>query len=104
MRASVHDDIALPPLALTHVVEHRDAAGRLHDASEAYAIGDRAERAELGQPDHQAAHCERGVLRTVVAIVVGGVVARWRIRVARRGIGIVFAAAAWRLLVPARFG
>src|SRR5262249_38985842 len=30
--APVHDDVALPPLALIDVVEHRDAAGGLHDA------------------------------------------------------------------------
>src|SRR5262249_54245643 len=27
MGSSAHDDVALPPLALTHVVEHRDPAG-----------------------------------------------------------------------------
>src|ERR1700720_4707801 len=35
VRTSVHDDVALPPLALTHVVEDRDAAGCLHDPAEA---------------------------------------------------------------------
>src|SRR5262249_54466268 len=39
VRASVHDDVALPSLALTHVVEDRNAAGRLHDAPEAAAVG-----------------------------------------------------------------
>src|SRR5271170_81987 len=31
MGASVHDDVPLPSLALTYVVEHRDAAGCLDD-------------------------------------------------------------------------
>src|SRR5262249_37197894 len=35
--AAVHDDVALPPLALIHVVEYRDAARRLHDAAKAAA-------------------------------------------------------------------
>src|SRR6266567_342000 len=56
MRTAVHDDIALPSLALTYVVEHRDAAGRLHDSSKADAIGDRSKGADLRQPAHQAAH------------------------------------------------
>src|SRR5260370_4801471 len=62
--APVHDDVALPPLALIHVVEDRDAAGRLHDAAEATA----EEAAELGQPAVQAAVCHTIVLRTVTAI------------------------------------
>src|SRR6266550_349418 len=56
MGAAVHDDIALPPLALTHVIEHRDPAGRLHDASKADAIGDRSKGANLRHAAHQAAH------------------------------------------------
>src|SRR6516165_5827458 len=35
VRAPVHDNVALPALSLAHVVEHRDAAGSLHDAPEA---------------------------------------------------------------------
>src|SRR5205085_10517684 len=35
MRTSVHDDVALPSLALTHVVEDRYAARCLHDPAEA---------------------------------------------------------------------
>src|SRR5580704_8256988 len=34
MRAAVHDDVALPALALADIVEDRDAARRLHDAAE----------------------------------------------------------------------
>src|SRR5262249_19222354 len=48
MRTPVHDDVALPSLPLTYVVEHRDAPGSLHDSLEADAIADRVEGAELG--------------------------------------------------------
>src|SRR5438445_12108043 len=37
VRASVHDDVPLPPLPLTHVVEHRDRVCCLHNAAEAPA-------------------------------------------------------------------
>jgi len=37
VRAPVHDDVPLPPLALTQVVEHRDATRCLHDPPEADA-------------------------------------------------------------------
>src|SRR5262245_5799369 len=50
MRAPVHHDGPLPPLSLTHVVEHRDAAGRLHDPVGALASDPR-------QPSGQAADC-----------------------------------------------
>src|SRR5258708_11413393 len=89
MGAPVHDDIALPALALTHVVEHRDAAGGLHDAPEADAICDRSTRADLRHPTHQAAHSQRSVLRTMIAIDGRGVVARGRLRESRRGSRIV---------------
>src|SRR6266849_5978962 len=48
MGAPVHDDVALPPLPLTHVVEDRDAAGRLDDPAEAAGRG-----SEFGQPEGQ---------------------------------------------------
>src|SRR5262249_30206070 len=35
VRTFVHDDVALPPLPLTYVVEDRDAARRLHDPAKA---------------------------------------------------------------------
>ena len=50
VRAPVHDDVALPPLALTDVVVDRDAARRLDDPAEAAVVG-----AEFGQPAGQAA-------------------------------------------------
>src|SRR6266478_8114684 len=99
--APVHDDVALPPLALIHVVEDRDAAGRLHDAAEAAA----EEAAELGQPAVQAAVCQAIILRTIAAIEthkVAGVVARRRLRESRRGRRIVLASGTRRLLVLAR--
>src|SRR4051812_47436402 len=39
MRPAVHDDVALPALALADVVEDRNAAGGLHDAAETAAPG-----------------------------------------------------------------
>src|SRR5258707_8230800 len=104
MGAPVHEDIALPALALTHVVEHRDAAGCLHDAPEADAICDRSKRADLRHPTHQAAHRQRGVLRTVIAIDGRGVVARRRLRETPRGSRIVLSPATWRLFIFAGFG
>src|SRR2546423_7695598 len=46
VRTSVHDDVALPPLPLTHVVKDRDAAGCLHDTPE-------ADVSKFGQPAGQ---------------------------------------------------
>src|SRR6266850_6204127 len=101
MRASVHDDVALPALALTNVVEHCDAARRLHDAAKAAAeIG-----AEFGEPAGQTTLRRRSVLRTVMAIhSPGGVVAGSSFRTPRRGRRIVFPALTGRLLVLARLG
>src|SRR5215831_3815135 len=48
--AAVHDDVALPPLPLAHVVEHRDAARRLHDPAETAGVA-----AKLRQSACQAA-------------------------------------------------
>src|SRR5580704_9857784 len=69
MRASIHDDVALPPLALPDVVEDRDAARSLHDAPEAAGRG-----SELGQSAGQAAIRQLAVLRTIMAIHARGVV------------------------------
>ena len=99
MRAAVHHDVALPALALADVVEHRDAAGRLHDAAEAAGRG-----AELGQPEGQAAVRQRAVLRTVMAVHARRVVARRKLGESRRGRRIVLAAGAGRLLVLAGLG
>src|SRR5262249_54740812 len=66
--ACVHDDIPLPPLPLAHVVEHRDAAGGLHDPPEAPAEGG----SEFGQPKGQAAISQSSILWTVEAIDARG--------------------------------
>src|SRR6266446_4310270 len=70
---SVHDDVALPSLTLTHVVEDGNAARRLHDPAKA-ASG----ASKLGQPAGQAALRQGTVLRTVIAIHARRVVARRR--------------------------
>src|SRR5215470_3273658 len=63
VRAPIHDDVALPPLALTDIVEDRDATRGLHDAAEAANTP-----AELRQPGGQAAVRWRAILRTIMAI------------------------------------
>src|SRR5436190_12581291 len=99
MRALVHDDVTLPPLPLTHVVEDRDAAWRLHDPAEAAVVG-----SEFGQPAGQAALRQRTVLRTVVAIHARGGVAGLKFGKTRRARRVVFPSAAGRLLVLAGLG
>src|SRR5437764_13047517 len=100
MGAPVHDDVALPSLPLTHVVEDRDAARRLHDPTEAST-----ERgAKLGQPAGQAALPQRSVLRTILAIHARGVVAGRKFRASWRRRWIVLAAVARRQFVLARCG
>src|SRR5882672_11026169 len=97
MRASVHDDVALPALALTDVVEHRDAARRLHDAAEAVA-------SNPGQLRCQAAVRQRAVLRTVEAIHARRIVARRELRAPRRWCRIVLPAPTGDRLVLAGLG
>src|SRR5260370_13968009 len=97
MGAPVRDNIALPPLPLTHVVEHGDAARRLHDPAETAGGA-----AKLKQSKGQAAHRQRTVLRTIVAIETPGVVARRRLRAARRGPPLVFSTRATRPVVLSR--
>src|SRR5262249_24299523 len=103
VRAPVHDDVALPALPPTHVVEYRDASGGLHDPPEASA-----ERgSKFGQPLGQAAVRQRAILRAVVAIdapEVAREVARGDFRAPRRGYRIVFSAPALRQLDLAGFG
>src|SRR5215467_149477 len=64
VRAAIHDDVALPPLALVHVVEHCDAAGGLDDSAKASA----EQAAKLGQPAVQAAVRQPVILGAVAAI------------------------------------
>src|SRR6266853_818150 len=77
--AAIHDDIALPPLPLTHVVEDRNAARRLHNPAETAGGA-----AELRQSAGQAALRQRAVLRTIVAIYPPCAVARRSFRTSRR--------------------
>src|SRR5215475_7437886 len=61
VRRPVHDDVALPPLSLAHIVEYCDSARRLNDPAKAPAeIG-----AEFWQAAGQAALRKRCILRTV---------------------------------------
>src|SRR6185369_1121469 len=87
MRASIHDDVALPALALTDIVENGNAAGRLHDAAEAAAVS----RAEFRQAACEAAVRKRTIFGIVVAVHARGVVARRRLGAERRRLGIAFA-------------
>src|SRR5713226_7011925 len=75
VRTSVHDDVPLPPLPLTHVVEHRDAAGCLHNSAEAPAV----RGSKFGQPAGQAAVRQGVILRTIMAIHARRVVARGKL-------------------------
>src|SRR5258706_1245921 len=97
MRAPVHDDVALPSLPLTHVVEHRNAAWCLDDTPEADA-------SKLRQPGGQAAVLQRAVLRTIESVHARGVVARRKLRESRRGLRIGVASVARDRLVLARLG
>src|SRR5712671_160104 len=80
MRTCVHDDVALPALPLTHVVEHRNAVWCLDDTPEADA-------SKLRQPGGQAAVRQRAVLGTIESVHPRRVVARWKLRETRRGLG-----------------
>src|SRR5258706_1984664 len=78
--APVHDNVALPPLPLTHVVKHRNAARCLHDPAETAGGA-----AKFLQSAGQAALTQRTVLRTIVAIYTCGDVAGGSFRAARGG-------------------
>src|SRR4051794_4533300 len=87
MRSIIHHDVALPALALTDIVVHRDAARRLHNAPEAAAIGG----AKLRQPESEAAIRQGAIFRTVMAVDAAGVIARRRLIAQRGRRRIVFA-------------
>src|SRR5215471_19725674 len=93
MRTSVHHDVALPALALTHIVKDRDPAWRLYDPAEAATA---ISGAKLGQARSEAPVCQGTIFGIVMAVHPRGVVARRSIRTSWRGCGIVFAAAARR--------
>src|ERR1043166_7721800 len=98
MGASVHDDVALEPLALTGVVENRDAAGALDNAKEVAP-----ERGgQVWNRSRQAPVSEAAVFRAVVPVHPAGVVARRQIREMGRRRGVVLSAGARRRLVLAR--
>src|SRR6266849_1816249 len=99
MWTSVHNDVALPPLSLTNVVEDRDAARRLHDPAEA---ADPA--CKLRQPAGQAAVRWRTVLRPIMAIHACEVVTGRKFRKTRRGRRIILATVTRRLLIFTRLG
>src|ERR1700730_16681511 len=99
MRAPVHDDVPLPPLALAHVVEDRDAALCLHDPPVAAGPA-----AKLGQSAGQAAVRQVAVLRTIMAIDRHRVVAGSPFPEFRRRRRIVLPTAAGRRLVLAGIG
>src|ERR1700686_1806058 len=101
MRTPVHDDVPLPPLALIQVVEHRDAAGCLHNS----AIAPAEQTSKVGQPPVEAAVCQPVVLRTITAIETPKVtreVARRMLCESRRGRRIVLASGTHRRLDHAR--
>src|SRR6267154_1687714 len=100
VRTSVHDDVPLPPLPLTHVVEHRDAAWCLHNSAEAPAV----RGSKFGQPSRQTAVRQRAVLRAIMAIHTRRVVARRKLFTQRRARRIVLPTVTGHRLGPARFG
>src|SRR5262249_54360404 len=73
VRTAVHDDIALPALALASCVGDGNAAGCLHDPPEAAPT---VAGAKLGQTDRQATVSQRAVFRIIMAVHARGVVAR----------------------------
>src|SRR5207245_178482 len=90
VRAPVHDDVALPALALIQVVEHRDTTRRLDDSPVAAA----EQTAEVGQSAVQTAVSQpviRLAIATVEAREITGVVARRGFGESRRGRRIVLA-------------
>src|SRR5581483_1650015 len=89
VRASVHDDVALPALALADVVEHGDPARGLDDATETAGSA-----AEFGQSAGQAAVGQCAIFRAVAAIHARGVVARRKLVESRGRNRIVFSASA----------
>src|SRR5215831_8411699 len=106
VRTPAHDDVALPALPHTHVVEYRDATGRLHDTSEAPAEC-ALRQPKFGQAAGQAAVLQHAILRTVVAIdarpKLSRDVARRRLRASKRGDRIVCPTTALHRLGLARF-
>src|SRR5262249_55278930 len=97
MRATVHDDVALPSLSLTDVVVDGNAACRLDNAPKRVA-------AKLGQPGGHAAHRRWDVLRIMMAVHASYVVTRRLFFEPGRARRIVLASVTCRLLVLACLG
>src|SRR5262249_43809324 len=95
MGAPVHDNISLPALPLTHVIEHRDAARRLHDPAKAPAECG----SKLGQPARQAALRQTAVVRTIIAVHAHGGVARRKVYASRGRRWVILTTATARRLV-----
>src|SRR5579863_406864 len=100
MRTSVRDDVPLPALPLTHIIENRDAAWCLHDPPKTPAVGS----SKFGQSAGQATISQRTVLGIVVTIHPSGVVTNRQLGASRRRHRIVLAAAAGHRPGPAGFG
>src|SRR5262249_27071935 len=100
MGTSVHDNVALPALALAYVVKDRDAARCLNDTAEASAKSG----AEIRQTAGPAPISESSALRAMVAIDASDVVARRKLGASRRWARIVYPAVTGWQFVPARLG
>src|SRR5712691_5738395 len=100
MLTSIHDDVALPPFPLEGVIEHRDAARRLHNP------GETANRsAKIWQDGGHTPIAQAPVLCTQVAIQSSHVVARRELLPSRRRLWVVLPTGArWGVLLLARFG
>src|ERR1700739_1618395 len=81
----VPDEVALPTLTVAHVVENREAAGRLHDPAEAAGRG-----AKFRESAGQAAIRQRAILRTIMPVHPRRVVAGRRLVEPWRGCRIIF--------------
>src|SRR5262249_2493057 len=92
MGIPIHDNVPLPALALVRVVEHRDAAGCLHDPDEGAAKSPKRQHGQ-GQPSEQTAFSQTSVLRTIMAIDPRRVVTGRAFCESRRGGRIVFTGA-----------
>src|ERR1700751_1937619 len=76
---SVHEDVALPSLPLTHLIEDRDAARGLHDPAEPPGIAGKHRQSRAKAP-----LSIRTVLRTLGAVHAGRIIAKRRVVKPRR--------------------
>src|SRR5215471_16059758 len=101
MGAPIHDDIALPALTLTDIIEDRDSTWCLYDSAEAIHV----RATKFGQSADQAAYAQMSVLRTIEAIDIpaGCVVAGRKFRASRRRYRVVSPAVTTEIFDSARF-